>query len=294
MGYYTRRGMILAVSASLVIAVVGGSLWYTNIFMSKERRFWTAIENGLKTTSTTKEIVSVSPAASQTHLSRLRLGAQAVVEGRSTIIQRTTQTTSTVVTSNLVTPSEGFVKYEKIETNEKSADGTDFDFSNVVGRWAAQDASDAESNAQASAFSESFVQLVPIANLNAKDRRDIMNLLKNQNAYEVDFTNTGEDSDNDLTVYDVTLNTRAYVAILREVFARQGLVDLPTLDPNGYDPTSQIPLQIAIDGGNAVRKIGFSDDQYESYSDYGFTNSAVLPTETITYTELQSRLQAAQ
>ena len=291
---YTRKRVIWVVLAAIVIWIVGGSLWYTKVYMDKERRFWTAIENGLRTTSVTKEVSSTSASASQTQLSRMRLGPQAVVEGKTIVSQKGSDNTSTVITSNLVTPTEGFIRYDKIETSEKNSSGNAFDFSQVIGQWASQDGAEQEDGAHAQAFAESFIQLIPIGNLDTKARKEVMKALKDQKAYELDLKNVEEDKDAHLTMYTVTLNTRNYVGILQDIFRRQGLAELSALDPQQYDAAGQITLKIGIDSGNTVRRVGFSEEEYESYSGYGLTNEVALPKDTITYTELQTRLQAAQ
>lgn len=275
-----------------IIFVVAGVLAYTNLYMNKERRFWAAIENGLRTNSVTKEVVQDNPNGSSIQLSRMNFGPNTFVEGKTSVYNRTsTVTSTTIVTRTLTTKDASFVQYEDIQTNEKKDDDSAFDFTDVIGTWAKQDTNEETGKEQ---LAENFIQLVPFASLDGQVAQDFVKKLREVNAYSVDFGATEEDSKNKLTVYSVTVNAKAYVSVLSEVMEASGFGQLPMLDESQYDATSTIKIKLAIDSANTVRKIAFSESEFESYLDYGASFALQTPDTTISLLDLQTRLQSAR
>lgn len=293
----SQKRWIVSISIlAVVILAVGGSLWHSKIYFSPERRFWAAIDNGLKTSSVTKEVVREDPNSRQIQRNRYRLGADFSNQGQTLVTEKAVGgSSSTVATSTLATEDTSFVRYDKIETAEKNQNGQAFDFSNVTGLWAAQDDQSTQTSSKAQNLAESFIQLVPFGNLNGTDRAQIIRELKDQKAYDVNFDDVNDNDETGFTVYNVTLNTKAYVTILRDIFAKQGLPTLSALDPEQYDVGASIGLQISIDGSNIVRRIGFNGtEDYESYDAYGVTERITVPKNPLSAGELNSRLQAIQ
>lgn len=286
---------IWAASLGLILWVVGGTLWYTSLYMTPERRFWAAIGNSMRTTSVTKAVVQDTPNGETTQLNRMTFMPIAYADGKTKIYNRTsTQTSSTIVTRTLNTPTDSFVKYESIDTNEKTEEGSNFDFGNVIDKWAS---TGAEASAEAGPnqqFAESYIQLIPFANLDHAAAQDFVSKLRATDAYEVDYSLVEEDSENDLTVYSVTVNAKSYVTVLSEVFKKMGFGELAALDPTQYDATSTIKIKLALGGDNTVRKIAFSESQFESYQDYGAQVALETPKDPISYVDLQTRLQSAR
>ncbi|MDQ2973444.1 MAG: hypothetical protein M3Q79_03110 [bacterium] len=293
----TRRKTIFTalVVLALIMWAVGGTLWYTNLYMNKERRFWAAIGNGLRTSSVVKEQIQDSPNGDTTQLSRMSFGSNLYSAGKTKIYNRTSTTTnSTVITETLLTAEKSFVRYNDIDTNEKKEDGSDFNFDDVLGKWAIRSDEAATPEQTKQQLAENFIQLVPFSHLNEKQASDFVARLRATNAYTVDYNTVAEDSDNDLTVYDVTVNAKPYVVILSDLFKEMGFGEVAALDASQYDETSTIKIKVAIDGSNLVRKVAFSNEDFETYRDYGAVIAATIPQDPVSFTDLQTRLQNAR
>lgn len=284
-----------------LLLVISGSLAYTRLYMTPERRFWSAIENGLRTESVVKEVVTKNPNGTTITDSRLSFAPLVYSETKTATHQRIdTQTSSDVVTRTLTTPKDAFVRYDSINSNEKKPNGSKYDFSSIEGLWAKRDSSDYTETDLLERLSASYIQTVPFANLDLKESNQFIDKLKASGAYEVDFSQTAEDHDNDLTVYTVNLKAKAYVAVLQDMFKQLGLGESTNLDASQYDETSSIKLHIAINGANQVRKVAYpqsgkNDSNFETYRDYGARVPVNPDTQhAVSFSDLQTRMNSIQ
>ncbi|MDQ3093866.1 MAG: hypothetical protein M3Q70_01665 [bacterium] len=293
----TRRKTIFTVlvGLALIMWAVGGTLWYSNLYMNKERRFWAAIGNGLRTNSVVKEQIQDSPNGETTQLSRMSFGSNLYSAGKTKIYNRTSTTTnSTVITETLSTADKSYVRYNSIDTNEKREDGSDFKFDDVLGKWAVRSDEASTREQMKQQLAENFIQLVPFSQLSEKQASEFVAKLQATNAYTVDYNTVAEDSENKLTVYDVTVNAKPYVVALSDLFKQMGFGEVSALDASQYDDTSTIKIKVAIDGTNLVRKVAFSNEDFETYRDYGAVIAANIPQDPLSFTDLQTRLQNAR
>ncbi len=302
----------------LVIFGVAGYLWYSKIYnepskktarinAQMEEKFWKTIENGLRTRSVTKETVTSNPNGGTTVRSRMIFEPADYVSTKTTTRQRkTTQVATNIETSTYETPTATYVKYDKIETNDKKADGSDFNFEKAVNVWARQADISAESDeakqAQKEQFAGNLIQLVPFAYLDKASAVELTNKLRAAGAYQIKFKESGKVEDG-LTGYKVVLNAKAYVTVLSEILKKAGYGELASLDASQYDATSSLDIDIGIDGSNLVRRIGASNSSrssnggnsdFEVYRDYGAMVSVPNVGSAIDFMDLQTRLQEAR
>jgi len=75
-----------------------------------------------------------------------------------------------------------------------------------------------------------------------------------------------------------------------------GLTALQSIEPTDYQASKPVELTIAIDKtAHTMARVTFAQANFvETYSDYGLHNSVMLPTATISTTQLQKRLDAVQ
>lgn len=296
-----KRVASLLIVTGLVLGIVSASLWYTRLYWTKERRFWAAIENGLRTSSVVKEVITDNPNGESKINTRLTFTPLAYTETKTETHQRIdTQTSSDVVTRTLTTPKDAYVRYDSIRSNEKKPDGSSFDFSPINGVWAKRDSSDYSENDLKDRLSGAYIQTIPFANLDEATAQEMVGKLRATGAYEVDYQSAAEDHQNNLTVYNATLNARAYVSVLQEIYQKIGFGESSNLDPTQYDDSSSLKIQIAIDGANIVRKVAYPQSgnngpSFESYRDYG-AQVVVNPAtkSAINFSELQNRLTKLQ
>lgn len=284
----------LLLIAGVIIFAISGGLWWRNVHNSAANVFWGMLDNSLSTTSVTKSMKEGSEQYSTEQNFRIMMGEQHVSYGLSRVSENTPQSTTTVVTETIGTPDRNFARYKDIDTTQKTASGEEADFSSVEGVWGWQDVVESGS----SYFNESFLGIVPFAQLNPGQRAQLADIIRERNVYSTDFARAEKKREDGrpVYVYDVTINPSAYVGMMNSLIDIVGLQNAQQIDPAQYAQSADIQLQFTVDvRSRQLRKITYaSDGREEVYRDYGVISQVEIPTDAIRIEELQQRLQEVQ
>jgi hypothetical protein len=291
----------IAIRASVlgvVLLVVSGYLAYTRLYLSKDRRFWIAIENSMSTQSYVREITAGGTGNRTVEKTRYTFGPQATIEKLTSVGAKSATTESNVVTQTVATPSAQFVSYVDITTSEKKPNGDAYNFDSVKGVWARQ--AEATTQEEADQLKQDFVQqhvtIVPFGNLSGVARRNLLQELKSSGVYEIDRLNIvkQEIDGKNYMAYPVRVHLKKYVSILQKHFYELGYGTFSALDPSQYTETAKYNATLLLDmNGTTLRGMATST-QTELYVNYGTSRKTTIPTNAISLDDLQSRLQALQ
>ena len=291
----------LAIKASIlagILLISSGYLAYTKLYLTNDRRFWMAIDNNLSTKSVVQEVSTGGTGNRNVDKTRFNFGVEATIDKISSISSKTATTDSNVGTHTVTTTKGQYVSYLNINTNEKKADGSDYNFDSIKGLWAKQP--DATSTEEADNLKLSFIQphvtLAPFGNLSAATRRSIVNDLKSSGAYVIDYANTHiqEVDGQKYIAYPVSVKLKKYVSILQKNFDALGYGTFPPLDASKYAENSHYSATFFINpSDNSMHSIEL-ENQTEVYTNYGVISKAPVPAEAITLDALQERLQKLQ
>ena len=281
-------------TAILIIAILAAlTVWYKNIYSDPRRVFQAMLENSLRTTSVTKQVIQGDEVQSLDQVARLQNGEDHNVQSITTLSQ-SGSSSATVVTESIGTPTNDFVRYRSIDTDQRSTDGGDLDFSQVLGVWG-NTAASGETTGEL--YNETVLGVIPIGNVPAEDREKLMEMISELDVYKVEYSNVKRGTVNGRASYEYTVKVlpEAYVTLLKAYASAVGLTHLQNINPASYENSDPIEFKVVVDiMSHRLAKITYGTGRVENYFAYGNTVPLSLPEETITVEELQQRVQSVQ
>lgn len=257
--------------------------------MNSERRFWSAIGNSMSTPSVVRTLTDGGSGNQVIQDYRFHYSPQQVIENKVDFTQKSATVDTKVVTEGIIFPQEQYLRYTefKDESNGQSTSNLD----SVMDKWAFQQ-SDDEEEARQNYLSE-YVTLAIFGNFNAEQRRELLDELRDNNVYNIDFDQVTEEVFNSskVNVYQVSVNLRSFVQILNEAFVKAGYGEFAALNPENYREGSMLNAVFRVaKNNNSIVGISFGDRE-EVYSNYGVIKDIDVPEANLTIDELQTEVQ---
>lgn len=292
----------LAIRMTVVAIVffgISAYLSYTRMYLTKERRFWMAINNSLSTKSVVREVVSGGTGNKSIEKTRFNYGYDASIDKLSSISNKSAVAESKVVTRAITTPTAQYISYQDIYTSEKKQDGSAYNFDSIKGLWAnqAKATTPEEKDQLKLEFVQPHVTIVPFGNLMPAARRAVLKDLKDSGVYIIDYTNiTNQVIDGkEYVSYPTRVKLKEYVTILQKHFNTMGYGIFPSLDPSQYSDTATYNTTFILDKTtNVLSGIDLGSGEIEMYKNYGVDKKAPIPANAIPVEELQAKLQDLQ
>lgn len=284
----------------VVLLLVSGYLWWTQIYLNPQRVFWGMIDNNLSTSGVTMEVSQKSGQSEIKQLIQMELGDTNRAHSLTTLKQGKTE----VKTEIIGTKDTDYTRYRSIKTDQKNASGQPLNTAKVVDVWA-KSAAVEQSPTQASGnqlFSQAVLGIglpvgsvpVPIGKLSAQQREKLMQFIRNDTVYQTSFKNVKKERKDGrlLYTYDVKIQTILYVRLMKEFAKNVGLHELDQVDPNMYQSAEPLSVKLTVDAqSRQLAGVESSQGGYrQSYKGYGLPLDVALPTKTITTDELTQRL----
>ena len=281
------------VFAGLLIGVVSGIFWYQNIFMDNERRFWSAVDNSLSTPSVVRTLESGGSGNLATQQNRIYFSPERISESKVTFSNRSATVNTTVVTEGLSTPDAQYSRYVTFDTTDKRQDGSTPTLNDVLGKWSGETFEGDEAEQARLNYVSELVSLALFGNLTTGSRADIVNELRSNDIYQVDYNNVLEDTlDGEaVLIFPVSVSVREYAQQLQRVFTLSGLGEFPSLNPENLREGSEVNAQFTIrKRDNTIVRVN-SGANTELYGNYGVMKTIDLPNPEFTPDELEQRVQ---
>lgn len=284
-----KHALGLLVLGAALLFILSGWIWYKSILTDPTRAMNDMLANSLQTRSVTK-VVKPDPSGQNQVTQSIRLNyvpgpmAQTLTE----IVQPGRDKDNVVVTETIGTKNADFVRYKKIEIAGKTNN-----LDGIVNVWAAQK-TDPQSGAQPTFLNEASLAVVPFANLNSADTDKILKVMQEQNTYKYTSVKTTWKKFRPTMVYQVSLRPSSLIEVLKTYSEVTGIGDPSQLNPADYANAGNLSLEISVDAlSRQLTAINYSSTgRTETYSGYGLKSFVVLPKQTITVQELQSRTQS--
>ncbi|MDB5185800.1 MAG: hypothetical protein JWL85_323 [Candidatus Saccharibacteria bacterium] len=278
----------------LVMLIGTGAAWWQLVRSNPHRVFDAMIENNFKTGAVTRTVVQESGTQRLRQVTHLQNQTAHIAESRSTL-EQSGQTSATVITETIGTPIADYVRYTEVNTNQKSESGKDLDFSKVLNVWGKTEVTSPESSL-GELYSDSTLGVVPFADLSQPQRAKLMQLIRDNNVYAVDYNRVNRFNENGRPYYSyaVTVKPDAYITLLKAFAEETGLTQLRSLDPANYKNASELNFVIVVDvlTQRMAKLASTNGARTELYSGYGIVKPINVPTESIPVMELQQRLQS--
>lgn len=284
------------VLVGIIILIGAAYSWWHWVYSSPKHVFDRMIATSLSSNSVTRTVKQDDGVQILDQTSQLTLLPNKRVHATNTL--RQVADAGTVVdTESIATPTTDFVRYTGIKTSQKNSAGKNFDFSSVIGVWGKADDQDATSGG-AQLFTQNLLGVMPVANLSAQQRKDLVKLIKSTNVFKTDYKATKRANEDGRPVYsyDVTVEPKSYVAMLK-LFARDvGLRQLEGVDPAQYEGSDPLKFTFDVDvWSGQLRNITYKDSQRsEHMSAYGAQLLVETPANAISLQDLQEKLQKIQ
>ncbi len=271
----TKRIIILGV----ILSLVGSYFWYNKLYMTNERKFWSAINNSLSTKSVTRSIKSGGSGNEVLQSQRFAFAPQMASESKVRFNQKSALVDTTVVTEGVLFPDAQYSRYVAFSTNQTKSDGTTPTLENIIGKWEANVVAESDLEQAKLTYVSELVTLVMFGNYSADFRQDLLTQLKSGNVYAVNYDDVKEDEVNGekADVYLVSVGLKEYARQLQRAFVVAGYGEFPPLDPDNYREDSRINARFFVSQNtNSIIGVGFGSRE-ESYSGYGINRTIVRP-----------------
>jgi hypothetical protein len=274
----------------VLIAVVTSYIWYTELYMTPERRFWSAINNSMATPSVIRTLTQGGSGNQVVQDYRFNFAPQRVVQNRVVYTEKSATTDTSVTTEGIIYPTEQFLRYTDF-TNSRTDNENEANIDEVLGAWAVQESED-EEQAKLNYLSEQ-VSLVIFGNYGASFRNQVLSEMQANNVYGEKLNDALEDSldGEKVFVYQIDVKLKKYAELLNRAFIQAGYGEFPPLDPENYAEDSTVNGTVVVSQkDNSVIRISFGGRE-EAYGNYGVVKTVEKPEAELTVEELQQRVQ---
>lgn len=290
----TKKLIFQVVAAAVLVFVLSGYVWWSQIHQNPERVYWDMMANSLQTTSVTRQLSQKNAQSTLDQTIVLTFGTQTAVQSLTSLQEGKI----TVKTENIGTPTKDYIRYTDVQSEQKSTSGQPLDFKRVLNRWAQNDAVNSSNTGQTQPplLTEVMLgvaggNLIPQANLNAKDRDDLLKLLHKTVVFDTNFDNVEKQTVNGRPVYTYTTDVQAvgYVGYQKEFAKKVGLKLLDNVQPNDYQgqPATKVTLQVDAWSHQLVSIDYTGQGRHETYSAYGVNHPIAIPAAQLTGPQLQ-------
>jgi hypothetical protein len=294
-----KKPLTLLYVAGAILLLIGALVWWTKVSTNPQRVFWGTINQSLATKSVTVEAKQDSQGESLDQLVQYSLGPNSI----SHTLSKLNQNGTTVVDELVGTTTADYTRYVSVQTDQKNKAGKPLDFSRVTGVWAK---SDPKTSGKAQLLSQSVLGTslpiggvaVPIGNLSESNRAKLIQEIKNDAVYQVDYKHVAKKTVNGRQqyTYTVTVQPVAYAALMQRFAQLSGLHDLDSLDPSQFKGQAALKMSMTIDvrARHVVTASTNFGQNTQTYSSYDVPASITVPKQTISVAELQKRLNQLQ
>lgn len=290
-----KRAVSILVTLIVLVLVFAGLQLHRNL--EPQQVFNRMLENNLATTGVTRQINGTGSGLSVDQYVQLNLGSHPTAHALTILREKDAR----IETEEISDMSQDFVRFKTIK--RQTGDGKPLNTKGVVGEWAELSANSALSGiATTGLFEQSINGLIPadmpIANLSAAERPDMLAFIKLNNVYNfnVSKVKTVQEQGRSAYQYTVSIQPAAYVAMMQHLGNIIGTTAYKHLDPNNYVGSASVQATITIDklSGQLLKVTQPATGYTESYSGYGIRTDTELPKATLTATELEKRITGLQ
>lgn len=291
----SNSSQVIAVSVILGVALIlsFGYVWWQFVRNDPKNTFQQMLANNLRTGSVTRTVSQDSGSQKVEQIVRLQNQTQHIVHGRTTLIQKKGNDTNTaVVTENVGTTDADYIRYIKIDTNQKNSKGGSLEFNKVVGIWGKNEPSN--DVGLGDQFSENMLGLFLFADLTKAQREELLDIINTENVYATNYNSAKKTTENGRPYYNyrVSIEPRSYVVLLKKYSEIIGLKQMQGLNPDNYKGADPLVFNVKVDilTQRLATISALAAQRTETFNGYGIYEEVEIPTKTIDLPELQKRL----
>ena len=270
----TTRKMLILFFAIVVLAIAGvgiNALVHRPLTTDPKQLFDNALNQNLSEKAVTCTVATSKSGTSQTLAVQLDLAGKTKARSVMTI----TTNGSSVQTEEIVVKAGDYLRYTKVVSNVKNADG--------------------KTPSQLFGLTALGGCVVPLADVSAVDRATLVSGVEKGKVYVTDYgkSTTGDLNGQPTRQYQVTIQPGPYVTYMQAVGKTYGLDNLQSINVNDYNSKTsrQAVFYVNTKTGRLVQ-IHFADEsRVVSFSEYGKVPELKAPTKTITNAQASKLVQ---
>ncbi len=279
----------------IALIVIFVYLVFNSYSNNPTRVFNRMLENTLSTATYTKTITSQQGSEGITEVVNVSTGAiNRVVEKQSLIVSGSKL--GGVKILNFGTPSTDYSKYTLIDTDAKNKSGKIINFSPIVNVWGGSSPGGPSYNG-GQLFSQSVLDIVPIANINPQLKKQFLNYLHTKNVYSYSGkVNAQSINGRSVFVYHVNINV-FYLHYYQYLFSHGIGLTTGKISSIGKVPSKQSTQQaifyIDKTSGQLSQVTFKNSNQKYVYSSYGATPPTIpTPTKYLPMATLENQINS--
>jgi hypothetical protein len=278
---------------SIILLGGAGYVWYKNILTDSDRVFYGMLSKSLQTDSVSRTVTQTSSLRNVTQTYNLTYRPTPIAESETTIEQvGENRETNSVTTRSIGTKDVDYVQYTDIQiTNVTGKPET----KEILGQWAKRD-KNTETGEAPQLLSEALFMFVPFGNLASEKREELVSKMRENKSYSFKEGKLEMSGLRPVMTYEVAIKPKALVEVLGAYVQETGIGDASQLDPASYEQAENVHVRITVDLlSRHLKEMTFiGDTRKETYSSYGVKRDIQLPKDTISISDLQTRLQKLQ
>ena len=291
----TSTKFIVSFAAVLLVATLVA--WTYHDTTNPDRVFWGMLDNNLQTSTYTRHIVQQNGSQSVDQVISANVSPKQVIYSE-TLFSQTGVDSAQAVTENIGTPTNDYIRYTSIQTSQKDKKGKSLDFSGVLNVWGITESED-RSQTTGQLFNQAVLSVIPASNLTATERRALVGLMKQQNAYSYKVIETTRSWPFGRPTYKISVTVKPvpYITALKQFAQTIGLNHLDEINPSDYKSAQQLSFDVSVDGWSQQMLLSSQSQagRNEIISGRNLKKAPpAIPTESITADELQAKLQSIQ
>jgi hypothetical protein len=295
----SRKQLIcLMYGTGLVFLGVSGWLWWNRIETNPERAFWSMVNQSMSTKSATIEATQDQSGTVVRQTTQFTTGNKARAHGTIQVNQGTTLIRSEVIGDN----TADYNRYTQIKTEEVGATGKKIDGTKLVGLWAKSATAQGGGDTTHKLLARAVLGIdligsapIPIADFTSAQRDKLITLMHDSEVYQVDYKHVAKSRKDGrlMYTYDVTMQPIAYVRLMKQFAKEAGMKELESVEPNGFHDAQKIVVKMTVDvHAHRLVTVGFEASGFvQSYTYYDIPMTVGIPAKTMSYDDLQKRLQ---
>lgn len=277
-----------------VLLIITGFLWWTKVSVDPQRVFESMLSNSLKTSGVATKVHQESQGTTIDQTIQFAAGSTNQAQAITVIKQGTTQ----VKTELRGNATDTYTRYASIAAGTQN----NAKLKGIVGVWAKSDGS---GDAVTPLLSQAVLGVglpvgavpIPIAQVSNDDRASLLRQIRENGLYQVkyDSVKRTHKAGKLLYTYQVTIQPIVYLNVMKNFAKAVNMRDLDTVDANSYSGAEPVILAITVDAhARQLTQVKTASGYAQDYTSYGVIPSVVMPTKTITSSELTKRLSALQ
>jgi hypothetical protein len=276
---------------SLFLMALVFLLWVHFYYLSPQRVFNAMLNNSFRTTGITRTIEDDNVFQSVNRVLSFQTVPEPIIRGYTEVVQGGNVQ---VLAENIGTPNTDYIRYVEIADQQETGDPTDY--SPILDIWSFNRV--ASEDLLAEIYGDTVLGVIPFGNLGYQDRQELLELIRVNNVYAVDYGQVTVINENfrRKIVYPVSINPETYVFMLKDFASRVGIVQLEDVDPEQFAGAEPISFLIEVDAVTrqmiGLRSAGDGGARNEAFSNFGLVQDVRPPEQAISQEELQRKIES--